>query len=100
MASTSWLPPFLMLFLAPALTSAVRPRSSASLLRLLTADLIAIALVVSIHAIKPDALYWIWIFYATALAALLLTGSVLGAALRFGIDSWYARVVARRPSSH
>jgi hypothetical protein len=99
MSNTSWLTPFLMLFLAPAVTSAVRPRTSASLLRLLTADLIAIALGLSIHAIKPDALYWIWTFYASALAALLLTGSLLGAALRFGIDTWYARIVARRPSS-
>jgi hypothetical protein len=97
--SNSWLAPFAMLFLTPVLTGASRSRSSGSLLRLLGADLIAIAIVVGIHVIKPDALHWIWIFYMAALAALLLTGSLLGGVVRFGIDSWYSRVVARRTSS-
>ena len=88
-----------MLFLGPALTSALKSRSSGSLLRLLGADLIAIAIVVVIHASKPDDPEWIWILYMAALAALLLTGSLLGAAVRFGIDGWYARFVARRASS-
>jgi hypothetical protein len=95
MSNSSWLAPFAMLFLTPVLTSASRSRSSGSLLRLLSADLIAIAIVLGIHVIKPDALHWVWIFYAAALAALLLTGSLLGGALRFGIDSL---VLARRSS--
>jgi hypothetical protein len=99
MSNTSWFAPFLMFFLIPALISASRPRSSGSLLRLLTADLIAIALAVGIHVITPDALHWIWIFYMAAFAALLLTGSLLGASLRFGIGSWYSRVAAGRASS-
>jgi hypothetical protein len=94
----SWAP-LAMLFLCPALTSALRSRSSSSLLRLLSADLIAIAIVVGIHAVDPDGLRWIWIFYAAALAALLLTGSLLGGAVRFGIDRWYAQFQARRASS-
>jgi hypothetical protein len=85
MSNTSWLMPFLMLVVAPALTGAARPRTSASLGWLLAADVIAIGIVVGIHASAPDALYWIWIFYATALVALLLTGSLLGGALRFGV---------------
>jgi hypothetical protein len=97
--STSLWAPFAMLFFGPALTSAARPRSSGSLLRLLGADLIAIALVVGINATKPGAALWIGILYMTALAALLLTGALLGAALRFGIECWYARFVARRASS-
>lgn len=97
--SNSWLAPFAMLFLSPALTSASRSRSSGSLLRLLSADLIAIAIVVGIKLIKPGDVQWIWIFYMAALAALLLTGSLLGGVVRFGIDHWYARFVARRASS-
>ncbi|MEA2424182.1 MAG: hypothetical protein QOH13_592 [Thermoleophilaceae bacterium] len=97
--SNSWLAPFAMLFLGPALTSATKSRSSASLLRLLSADLIAIAIVVGIHAIKPGDAQWIGIFYMAALAALLLTGALLGGVLRFGFDHWYARFVARRASS-
>lgn len=88
-----------MLFLGPALTSALKSRSSGSLLRLLGADLIAIAIVVGIHAIKPSDATWIGMFYMAALAALVLTGSLLGGAVRFGIDGWYSRFVARRASS-
>ena len=97
--STSWWAPFAMLFLSPALTSASKSRSSGSLLRLLSADLIAIAIVVGINAINPGGTRWILIFYMTALAALLLTGALLGGVVRFGIDHWYARFVARRASS-
>jgi hypothetical protein len=99
MSSTSWWTPMAMLFLSPALISALKSRSSGSLLRLLSADLIAIAIVVGIHAVKPDDAAWIGILYMAALAALLLTGSLLGAVVRFGIEGWYARFVARRASS-
>ncbi len=99
MSSTSWWAPLAMLFLGPALTSALKSRSTGSLLRLLGADLIAIAIVVGIHASNPDDPEWIWILYMAALAALLLTGSLLGAAVRFAIDGCYARFVARRASS-
>jgi hypothetical protein len=88
-----------MLFLSPALISALKPRSSASLLRLFSADLIAIAIVFGIHAVKPDDAEWIGALYMAALAALVLTGSLLGAVVRFGIDGCYARFVARRASS-
>jgi hypothetical protein len=94
----SWAP-LAMLFLCPALTGALQSRSSGSLLRLLSADLIAIALVLGIHVIDPDGLKWIWIFYAAALAALLLTGALLGGAVRFGLERWYLRFAARRASS-
>jgi hypothetical protein len=97
--SNSWLAPFAMLFLCPALTSATKSRSSGSLLRLLSADLIALAIVVGIHAIKPRDMQWLGIFYMAALIALLLTGALLGGVVRFGIDCWYARFVARRASS-
>jgi hypothetical protein len=98
MSTSSWAP-LAMLFLCPALTSATKSRSSGSLLRLLSADLIAIAIVVGIHAIKPGDVQWIGIFYMAALAALLLSGALLGGVVRFGIDHWYARFVARRASS-
>jgi hypothetical protein len=97
--STSWWAPFAMLFLSPALISALKSRSSGSLLRLLSADLIAIAIVVGIHVIKPGGAQWIGILYMAALAALILTGSLLGAVVRFGIDGWYSRCVARRAST-
>jgi membrane protein YqaA with SNARE-associated domain len=97
--STSWWAPIAMLFVSPALTSAARPRSRDSLLRLLGADLVVIALVVSIRAIKPGDELWIGIFYMAALAALLLTGSLAGATARYGIGRWYGRFVARRASS-
>jgi hypothetical protein len=97
--STSWWAPFAMLFLSPALTSASKSRSSGYLLRLLSADVIAIAIVVGINAIKPDGARWIGIFYMAALAALLLTGALLGGVVRFGIDRWYSRFVARRASA-
>jgi hypothetical protein len=97
--STSWWAPFALLFVSPALTSASRSRSSGSLLRLLSADLIAISIVVGIKVIEPGDVRWIWIFYMAALAALLLTGSLLGGVVRFGIEHWYARFVARRASS-
>src|SRR6476469_3813135 len=87
--STSWWAPMAMLFLSPALTSVARSRSSSALLRLLGADLIAI--VVGIKVIEPGDVRWIWIFYMTALAALLLTGALLGGVVRFGIDHGYAR---------
>jgi hypothetical protein len=88
-----------MLFLSPALTSAAKSRTSRSLLRLLSADCIAIAIVVGINVIKPGGAQWIGIFYMAALAALLLTGALLGGVVRFGIDRWYSRFVARRASS-
>jgi hypothetical protein len=97
--STSWWAPFAMLFLCPALTSASRSRSSGSLLRLFAADLLALALVVAINAIRPSGAQWIGIFYLAALAALLLTGALLGGVLRFGIERWYAQLMARRASS-
>lgn len=98
MSSTSSWAPLGMLFMGPALTSALKSRNSGSLLRLLGADLLAIAIVIGVHASKPVDPVWIWILYMAALAALLLTGSLLGAAVRFGIDGWYARYVARRAS--
>jgi hypothetical protein len=88
-----------MLFFGPALTSATKSRSSGALLRLLSADLIAIAIVVGINAVKPDDVRWIGIFYMAALAALLLTGALLGGVVRLGVDRWYSRFVARRASS-
>ena len=92
--STSWWAPFAMLFLSPALTSASKSRSSGSLLLLLGADLIAIAIMVGIHAIKPGGAQWIGAFYMAALAALLLTGALLGGVARLGVDRWYSRFVA------
>jgi hypothetical protein len=97
--STSWWAPLVMLFLSPALTTASRARSSGYLLGLLGADLIAIAIGVGINAIKPGDAEWIGMFYMATLAALLLTGALLGGVVRFGIDRWYARFVARRASS-
>ena len=99
MSTTSWFVPFAMLFLAPALTSAARSRTSASLLRLLSADVIAIAIAVATRTSRSGDMQWVGIFYMAALAALLLTGSLLGATVRYGIDRWYAQVVARRASS-
>jgi hypothetical protein len=98
MSSTSSWTPLALLFLGPALTGALKSRSGGSLLRLLGADLLAIATVVGVHATRPDDPEWIVILYMAALAALLLTGSLLGAVVRFGIDSWYARFMARRAS--
>ena len=95
---TSWAP-IAMLFSSPVLISALKSRSSGSLLRLFSADLIAIAIVVGIHASKPSAPQWIGIEYMAALVALLLTGSLLGALLRFGIEGCYSRFVARRAST-
>ena len=88
-----------MLFLSPALTSVARSRSSSALLRLLGAHVMAIAILVGIKVIEPGDVRWIWIFYMTALAALLLTGALLGGVVRFGIDHGYARLMARRASS-
>ena len=99
MSTTSWFVPFAMLFLAPALASAARTRTSASLLRLLGADVIAIAIALATRASRSGDMQWVGIFYMAALAALLLTGSLLGATLRFGIDHWYAERLARRASS-
>jgi len=96
--STSWAP-IAMLFLSPVLISALKSRSSGSLLRLFSADLIAIAIALGIHASKPNGSQWIGIMYMAALAALILTGSLLGAVLRFGIDGLYSRFVARRAST-
>jgi hypothetical protein len=98
MSTSSWAP-FAMLFLSAALTSASKSRTNRSLQRLLSADFIAIAIVVGINVIKPDGAQWIGISYMAALAALLLTGALLGGVVRFGIDHWYSRLVARRASS-
>jgi hypothetical protein len=99
MSTTSWWAPFAMLFLGPALASASKSRTSRSLQRLLCADFAAIAIVVGIKMIKPGGTEWIGILYMAALAALLVTGALLGGAVRFGIDHWYSRLVARRASS-
>jgi hypothetical protein len=99
MSTTSWWAPLAMLFLGPALTSALKSCTSRSLLLLLSADFTAIAIVVGIKVIKPGGPEWIGIFYMAALAALLLTGALLGGVVRFGIDHWYSRFVARRAPS-
>ena len=96
---TSWWAPLAMLFLGPALTGASKPRTSRSLQRLLSADFAAIAIVVGIKVIEPGGAEWIGIIYMAALAALLLTGALLGGVVRFGIDHWYSRLVGRRASS-
>jgi hypothetical protein len=95
MSTSSWFP-FVMLFLSPALISATKSRTRDSLLRLLSADLVAIGVAVGIKVIEPGDTRWIGVFYMAALAALLLTGSLLGGVLRFGIHGWYSRFVARR----
>jgi hypothetical protein len=96
--TSSWAP-LAMLFLSPALIGATRSRSNGSLLRLLVADLIAIAVVISIHATRPDDNPCLIVaFYMTALVALLLTGTLLGATVRFTIEHLYTRTVARRAS--
>ncbi len=93
------LAPLAMLFLSPVLIGATRSRSSASLLRLLVADAIAIAIVIALHATNPnDDVRLIVVFYMTALAALVMTGTLLGASARFAVAHWYARTVARRAS--
>ena len=96
--TSSWAP-LAMLFLGPALIGATRSRSNGSVLRLLVADLVAIAIVIGIHAGKPDDPRSIVAFSMTALAALLMTGTLLGAIVRFTIEHVYARTLARRASS-
>ena len=91
MSTTSWFVPFAMLFLAPALTSAARSRTSASLLRLSSVQTsFAIAIAVATRTSRSGDMQWVGIFYMAALAALLLTGSLLGATVRYGIDRWGA----------
>jgi hypothetical protein len=92
--ATSWWAPLAMLFFFPALTGAMKSRSSGALLGLFMADLIAIAIAVGIHAINPDDARWTGAVYMAALAALLLTGTLLGGVVRFGIEN-----LARRASS-
>lgn len=99
MSTTSWWAPFVMLFLSPALIGATKSRTSRSLLRLLSADVIAIAIVVGINVINPGGTKWIGILYMAALAALLLSGALLGGVVRFGVGHWYSRLLARRPSA-
>jgi formate/nitrite transporter FocA (FNT family) len=96
--SSSWWSPLAMLFLSPALTTASRSRSRGYLVRLLGADLIAIAIVIVIRLIEPGTEQWIGIFFMAALAALVSTGALLGGVLRFAFDYWYARLTARRVS--
>jgi hypothetical protein len=93
--ATSWWAPMAMLFFFPALTGAMRSRSAGALLGLFGADLIVVAIAVVIHAIDPDDARWIGAVYMAALAALLLTGTLLGGVVRFGTDN----LVARRASS-
>jgi hypothetical protein len=116
MSTTSWAP-LALLFFSPALISATksrssasllrllvadlatRSRSSASLLRLLGADLVAIVVVISTYSGREGDMRWVAVFHFAALAALVLTATLLGGVLRFGIDHWYARVIARRAAS-
>jgi hypothetical protein len=98
MSTTSWAP-LALLFFSPALISATKSRSSASLLRLLVADLVAITVAVSTYSVKEGDMQWVAVFHFAALAALILTATLLGGVLRFGIDHWYARFTTRRASS-
>ena len=92
--ATSWWAPLAMFFIFPALTGALKPRSSGSLLALFSADLVAIGLAVGIHAIDPADPRWIGAVYMAALAAVLLTGTLLGGVVRFGIDNLVTRRAA------
>jgi hypothetical protein len=92
--ANSWWAPLIMLFCVPALTGAMKSRSSGALLGLFSADLVAVGIAVGIHAIDPDDPRWIGAVYMAALAALLLTGTLLGGVVRFGLDT----LVARRAS--